>query len=171
MEDQSVSFLNPLQYMTVLLVVFVLQFSLSCACLALNKDQQVGLLFSPLPDWAFQLKISAFAPLDSPAGGRVEQIGGHSEGRGEKPELLRLLQLQPQQLLRCCENPWPCFSTNQHPRDLSSSVFQACSSSSPPSCPTCSSIMQEHAGEVLRFVGGIGLFFSFTEVGREAAAL
>lgn len=26
--------------------------------------------------------------------------------------------------------------------------------------------MQEYAGEVLRFVGGIGLFFSFTEVGK-----
>lgn len=28
--------------MIILFVVFVLQFSVSCACLALNKDQQVG---------------------------------------------------------------------------------------------------------------------------------
>ncbi|TRY66652.1 hypothetical protein DNTS_007990 [Danionella cerebrum] len=31
-------------------------------------------------------------------------------------------------------------------------------------CSTCAAKIQEHAGEVLRFVGGIGLFFSFTEI-------
>lgn len=70
----------------------------------------------------------------------------------------------------CC----PCFSTKDRLncpfKDdfLSSSASQACFHSSPsPSCPTCSSIMQEHAGQVLQFVGGIGLFFSFTEVGKQ----
>lgn len=45
----AVALLNLLQYMIVLFVVFVLQFSVSCACLALNADQQVGvdLLSSP----------------------------------------------------------------------------------------------------------------------------
>uniref|UniRef100_A0A674N414 Tetraspanin 13a n=1 Tax=Takifugu rubripes TaxID=31033 RepID=A0A674N414_TAKRU len=46
-------------------------------------------------------------------------------------------------------------------------VALSCFRSSPspsPSCQTCSSIMQEHAGKVLRFVGGVGLFFSFTEI-------
>ncbi|XP_044064190.1 tetraspanin-13a isoform X3 [Siniperca chuatsi] len=33
-----------------------------------------------------------------------------------------------------------------------------------PSCKMCSNIIQEYAGEVLQFVGGIGLFFSFTEI-------
>lgn len=47
---------------------------------------------------------------------------------------------------------------------LSPALLQACFRSSPPSCQTCSSTMQDHAGEVLRFVGGVGLFFSFTEV-------
>ncbi|XP_030266346.1 tetraspanin-13b isoform X2 [Sparus aurata] len=31
------------------------------------------------------------------------------------------------------------------------------------SCSPCANKIQEHAGEVLHFVGGIGLFFSFTE--------
>ncbi|XP_068426286.1 tetraspanin-13a [Clinocottus analis] len=31
-------------------------------------------------------------------------------------------------------------------------------------CDTCSSTIQQTAGDVLRFVGGIGLFFSFTEI-------
>lgn len=32
------------------------------------------------------------------------------------------------------------------------------------SCLPCANKIQEHAGKVLHFVGGIGLFFSFTEV-------
>lgn len=35
-------FLSYFQYMIVLFLVFVVQFSVSCACLAINKDQQVG---------------------------------------------------------------------------------------------------------------------------------
>ncbi|GAB1297395.1 Tetraspanin-13 [Apodemus speciosus] len=31
-------------------------------------------------------------------------------------------------------------------------------------CSSCAPIIGEYAGEVLRFVGGIGLFFSFTEI-------
>ncbi|XP_033611811.1 tetraspanin-13, partial [Fukomys damarensis] len=31
-------------------------------------------------------------------------------------------------------------------------------------CPPCAPIIGRYAGEVLRFVGGIGLFFSFTEI-------
>ncbi|KAM8978429.1 tetraspanin-13 [Sminthopsis crassicaudata] len=31
-------------------------------------------------------------------------------------------------------------------------------------CSPCAPIIEEYAGEVLRFVGGIGLFFSFTEI-------
>ncbi|XP_075962966.1 tetraspanin-13a isoform X3 [Anarhichas minor] len=34
----------------------------------------------------------------------------------------------------------------------------------PSACETCSNTIQQIAGEVLRFVGGIGLFFSFTEI-------
>ncbi|XP_044299023.1 tetraspanin-31 [Varanus komodoensis] len=31
-------------------------------------------------------------------------------------------------------------------------------------CPTCGKVMMEHAGEALKILGGVGLFFSFTEV-------
>lgn len=31
-------------------------------------------------------------------------------------------------------------------------------------CQPCAPIIEEYSGMVLRFVGGIGLFFSFTEV-------
>lgn len=44
---EPISFLNLVQYMIILFVVFVLQFSVSCACLAVNKDQQVGFYVLP----------------------------------------------------------------------------------------------------------------------------
>ncbi|OWK06400.1 TSPAN13 [Cervus elaphus hippelaphus] len=40
---------------------------------------------------------------------------------------------------------------------------QSCVKSSHP-CSPCAPIIGKYAGEVLRFVGGIGLFFSFTEI-------
>lgn len=45
---------------------------------------------------------------------------------------------------------------------LSLVLLQACFPNH--SCLPCADKIQEHAGEALRFVGGIGLFFSFTEV-------
>lgn len=36
------------QYMIILLLVFIVQFSVSCACLALNEEQQVSKDFSHL---------------------------------------------------------------------------------------------------------------------------
>lgn len=41
-------------------------------------------------------------------------------------------------------------------------LLQACFTHS--TCDTCAAKIQEHVGEVLRIVGGISLFFSFTEV-------
>lgn len=56
-DSYSSDFLNLLQYMIVLFIVFVVQISLSCACLALTKDQQVYLhlhnykmIFPPIPN-------------------------------------------------------------------------------------------------------------------------
>uniref|UniRef100_A0AAR2JIK2 Tetraspanin 31 n=1 Tax=Pygocentrus nattereri TaxID=42514 RepID=A0AAR2JIK2_PYGNA len=33
-----------------------------------------------------------------------------------------------------------------------------------PTCPTCGKKMLDHASEALRILGGVGLFFSFTEI-------
>ncbi|XP_054878835.1 tetraspanin-13-like [Poeciliopsis prolifica] len=110
-------FLNLHQYMMILFVVFVLQFSISCACLALNSEQQNQLL----------------------------EVGWNkSEATREDVE----------RTLDCCG----FSSVNQ-----SSSCPARCFAT-PESCSSCSLILQQYAGEVLRFVGGIGLFFSFTEI-------
>lgn len=91
------SFLKRFQYMIILFLVFVLQFSVSCACLALNAEQQVGLHLSSLVSHSAGFNRASrrrpFPSPESPAGGWVEQVGGHAAGRGEDPQLLRLLQL------------------------------------------------------------------------------
>ncbi|XP_063041006.1 tetraspanin-13b [Engraulis encrasicolus] len=104
-------------YMIILFMVFVVQFSVSSACLAINKDQQEQLL----------------------------EVGWNNS---------QSTQADVEKTLNCCgflqlpsgndTCPAACFA--QH------------------TCTTCAAKIQEHAEEVLHFVGGIGLFFSFTEI-------
>ncbi|KAM7383039.1 hypothetical protein PAMP_002726 [Pampus punctatissimus] len=107
-------------YMSILFIVFVVQFSVSCACLALNKDQQDHLL----------------------------EVGWNKS---------EATQMDVEKTLNCCG-----FSHV----NLNGSCPARCfnQENSPPSCETCSNIIQQYTGEVLRFVGSIGLFFSFTEI-------
>ncbi|KAM9851802.1 tetraspanin-13-like [Aulostomus maculatus] len=105
-------------YMIILFIVFVVQFSVSCACLALNKDQQNSLL----------------------------EVGWNKS---------EATQTDIEKTLDCCG-----FSHVNY----NGSCAARCFGSKPVSCDTCASTIQQYAGEVLRFVGGIGLFFSFTEI-------
>ncbi|XP_061574510.1 tetraspanin-13-like [Cololabis saira] len=104
-------------YMMILFIVFVLQFSISCACLAINTDQQNQLLAA---GW------------------------NRSEATQQDVE----------KTLNCCG-----FSYVDYNASCSARCF-----ATPPSCSTCSVILQRYTGEVLQFVGGIGLFFSFSEI-------
>ncbi|XP_042280152.1 tetraspanin-13a [Thunnus maccoyii] len=106
-------------YMMILFIVFVVQFSVSCACLALNKDQQDHLL----------------------------EVGWNKS---------EATHMDVEKTLNCCG-----FYYVNHNGSCAARCF---SQSNPPSCDTCSNIIQQYAGEVLQFVGGIGLFFSFTEI-------
>ncbi|XP_039592883.1 tetraspanin-13a [Polypterus senegalus] len=103
-------------YMIILFMVFVVQFSVSCACLALNKDQMNHLLDA---GW----------------------------------ENSKTTQQDIEKSLDCCGYstfnstllcPAPCYETGQ--------------------CQSCSSKIQKHAEVTLRYAGGVGLFFSFTEI-------
>lgn len=105
-------------YMIILFIVFVVQFSVSCACLSLNKDQQNHLL----------------------------EIGWNKSEDTQR---------DVEKTLNCCG--YSAFNPN-------STCAARCRDSPLQACDTCSSIIQQYAGEVLRFVGGIGLFFSFTEI-------
>ncbi|CAJ1062858.1 tetraspanin-13b [Xyrichtys novacula] len=106
-------------YMMILFMVFVVQFSVSCACLSLNKDQQNDLL----------------------------EIGWNKSEDTQR---------DVEKTLNCCG--YSSFNPN------GTCEARCFSHSLPLTCDTCASIIQQYAGEVLRFVGGIGLFFSFTEI-------
>ncbi|XP_072317792.1 tetraspanin-13a [Eucyclogobius newberryi] len=103
-------------YMIVLFVVFVMQFSVSCACLTLNKQQQDRLL---------------------------EAGWNRSE----------TTQQDVERTLNCCG-----FTRVDNSTCAASCVQGALS------CQPCSDIITRYTGDILRFVGGIGLFFSFTEI-------
>ncbi|XP_032373875.1 tetraspanin-13a [Etheostoma spectabile] len=106
-------------YMIILFIVFVLQFSVSCACLALNKDQQNHLL----------------------------EVGWNKS---------EATQTDLEKTLNCCG--FLSVPVN------GSSCEARCFHNPTVTCDLCSDIIQRYAGDVLRFVGGIGLFFSFTEI-------
>ncbi|XP_048882981.1 tetraspanin-13a [Brienomyrus brachyistius] len=103
-------------YMIVLFLVFVVQMSVSCACLAINKDQQEQLL----------------------------EVGWNNS---------ESMQRDVEKTLDCCG-----FSSV----DYDGTCDAACSHDF--QCSPCKAKIEEHAEEVLRFVGGVGLFFSFTEI-------
>ncbi|XP_018424466.1 PREDICTED: tetraspanin-13 [Nanorana parkeri] len=103
-------------YMIVLFLVFVVQFSVSCASLALNQDQQKELL-----EMGWNHTANARPDIEK----NLNCCGFHSFNESEP-----------------CEAA--CFASHN--------------------CETCGSIIEKNAKEVLRVVGGIGFFFSFTEI-------
>ncbi|XP_067880542.1 tetraspanin-31 [Heterodontus francisci] len=111
-------------YMVILFLVFVIQFGVSCSCLALNRSQQENLL-----------KLTW---------NRMSNITRHD--------------LENQ--LNCCGFMNDTENIATYVTDYS--ICQApCSQTS---CKTCGNVMLMHSGEALRILGGVGLFFSFTEI-------
>ncbi|KAL4629645.1 tetraspanin-13-like [Arapaima gigas] len=103
-------------YMIVLFMVFVVQFSVSCASLAITREQQNHLL----------------------------EVGWNNS---------QSTQRDVEKSLNCCG-----FNTVSYTDTCDAICFAK------HVCEPCAAKIQEHAGEVLRFVGGVGLFFSFTEI-------
>ncbi|KAK0142354.1 Tetraspanin-13 [Merluccius polli] len=102
-------------YMIILFMVFIVQFSVSSACLAINKEQQEHLL----------------------------EVGWNNS---------QSTQRDVEKSLNCC---------GFKQVDFNATCDAACF---PSHCSPCANLIQDHVGQVLRFVGGIGLFFSFTEM-------
>ncbi|KAM3929686.1 tetraspanin-13 [Leptodactylus fuscus] len=103
-------------YMIILFLVFIVQFSVSCASLALNSQQQNELL-----EVGWNHTATAKADIEK----SLDCCGFHYYDKNES----------------CAAS---CYPT--------------------PNCRTCGSIIEQHAQEVLRVVGGVGFFFSFTEI-------
>lgn len=61
--------------------------------------------------------------------------------------------------LNCCG----LFNDSQNAAQFSSD-YDFCRATCKPSCSTCGHDMLQHATEALQILGGVGLFFSFTEI-------
>lgn len=103
-------------YMFILFLVFIVQFSVSCACLAINKEQQNLLL----------------------------DIGWNKS---------ESMQSDLERSLNCCD-----FRQVDYSGSCEATCFKE------KTCKPCSVIIQAYADDALQFVGGISLFFSFTEI-------
>ncbi|KAK3531260.1 hypothetical protein QTP70_015205 [Hemibagrus guttatus] len=104
-------------YMFILFLVFIVQFSVSCASLAISNEQQKVLL----------------------------EIGWNKS---------ETLQTELQTSLDCCD-----FSeVNYNTTSCKAKCYSA------RNCESCSVKVQTYADDVLHFVGGTSLFFSFTEI-------
>ncbi|KAL1020857.1 hypothetical protein UPYG_G00005630 [Umbra pygmaea] len=112
-------------YMVILFLVFLVQFGVSCSCLAMNQRQQETLLNST---WTL--------------------MSNNTKG-----------ELESQ--LNCCG----LFNTSLSQQQFVKDMFN-CTARCKPSnnCYTCGDKMLQHATEALKILGGVGLFFSFTEI-------
>ncbi|XP_026855357.1 tetraspanin-13a isoform X2 [Electrophorus electricus] len=103
-------------YMLILFMVFIVQFSVSCACLAVKKEQQMKIL----------------------------EIGWNKS---------KAMQTGLEETLNCCD-----FAQVNYNRTCEAVCFRS------QQCEPCSVKLQAHVEDALNVVGGVSLFFSFTEI-------
>lgn len=125
-------------YMIVLFIIFIIQFSVACACLAFNEEQQKSL--------ALQGWMKADNSTKEDAQKYFKCCGYNSLN----PNDTRLGHPSCDSVPGCCEG----LSANQ----------TCCADEASCKCDTCEAKVLEVIGSDLATVGGIGLFFSFTEV-------
>ncbi|XP_074990095.1 tetraspanin-31 isoform X1 [Calonectris borealis] len=121
-------------YMIILGLVFVFQFGVSCSCLAINRSRQEGLFSSAWSILSNETKTELERRLD--CCGLLN--------RSADPPAARAFQAD----FHAC--PAKCKTLlGKDPRAK---------------CPTCGEKMLQHSDEALKILGGVGLFFSFTEI-------
>jgi len=125
------------QYMVVLFILFVIQFAIACACLAVNSDTQVNCkyLFSSI------IHVKTFSLQKT-----LAEAGWTNADNATIADVQKAFQ--------CCG----FHNTTDSGRECSIQC---------PNCPTCESALENMINYGFRVSGGIGLFFSFTEVNYE----
>ncbi|XP_041097709.1 tetraspanin-31 isoform X2 [Polyodon spathula] len=112
-------------YMVILFLVFIIQFGVSCSCLAINRGQQEQLLNTSWGHLSNQTRMELETRLDC---------------CGLLNDTLSMVQFR-MDFANCAAL---CKAKNQ--------------------CYTCGDKMLQHSQEALQILGGVGLFFSFTEI-------
>lgn len=131
-------------YMIVLFLVFLLQFSLACACLAVNSEQEMRIASSA---WSMadnslksnvQYKFDCCGFQDASLNSSVPM--GHPACDG----------------ITCCtlHSDDDCCSSH---RNITNAEYKC-------SCQLCGEKLKDKIHDAFSVSGGIGLFFSFTEI-------
>ncbi|XP_069119607.1 tetraspanin-31-like isoform X1 [Argopecten irradians] len=133
-------------YMIILFMLFLLQFSLACACLAINEQQQEQFaengwrLASNQTKETVQYKFDCcgFSDWSKPG----DDPSGHPPCGG----------------IKCCNggNSGPCCTKSFNITDAD--LQEKCP------CQTCLKALQNEIHSAFKITGGVGLFFSFTEI-------
>ncbi|KAK3106496.1 hypothetical protein FSP39_021081, partial [Pinctada imbricata] len=134
-------------YMIILFLLFLLQFSLACACLAVNADQRREL--------ARQGWKVAGKGVKNTVQNKFDCCGFSNDDH------------HPDQhpacngLVSCCKNntDYLCCSGNLPPTNSSTSEVKWC----PKECSGCMDKLEQEIASAFSISGGVGLFFSFTE--------
>ncbi|MGH0164408.1 UNVERIFIED_CONTAM: hypothetical protein FKN15_007110 [Acipenser sinensis] len=112
-------------YMVILFLVFIIQFGVSCSCLAINRGQQEQLLNTSWSHLSNRTRVELETRLD------------------------------------CCGLLNDTLSMGQFQMDYANCTA-VCKAKN--QCYTCGDKMLQHSQEALQILGGVGLFFSFTEI-------
>ncbi|XP_064643542.1 tetraspanin-13-like isoform X1 [Lineus longissimus] len=126
-------------YMIILFLLFLIQFAIACACIAVNRDQQDKLLEQ---GW----KLASITTREE-----TQNVFKCCAFRAEDQNVL---PIEPtcQSLSKCDGSKAPCCT------GVPNNSTVAC-----PLAP-CYDTLAPHIDKALKVTGGIGLFFSFTEI-------
>eukprot|EP00105_Crassostrea_gigas_P006441 XP_011420376.1 PREDICTED: tetraspanin-13 isoform X1 [Crassostrea gigas] len=124
-------------YMIILFLVFLVQFSLACACLAVNEEQREQLAKS---GWDFSSNETRIIVQAT-----SQCCGFKDQDWGQHPSC--------KSLTCCAKSDAACCNPGS-----SNSTLQNCP------CSSCLEILSDKINYGFKLTGGIGLFFSFTEI-------
>uniref|UniRef100_A0A672M3N8 Tetraspanin-31 n=1 Tax=Sinocyclocheilus grahami TaxID=75366 RepID=A0A672M3N8_SINGR len=144
-------------YMVILFIVFLFQFGVSCSCLAMNQGQQVILMnFKALLLLLLHKCLSVIPSICLVTLPKQEKLLVSSWRLMSKDTRISL-----EKKLDCCG----LFNNTQNQGVFMSDLHfcdAPCVKKS--LCLTCGEKMLQHSSEALKILGGVGLFFSFTEI-------
>ena len=177
-------------YMIILLVIFVLQFSISCACLGVDKEREQRLAKKA---W----DLSNYSPFDAihDAEKHFECCGYDDDDQRRNPINIRNESSEWWDEIKWCISEIDSCKVNEvttvvpptetvpptptvPPTTTGSSVPTATTEVAPTkvslksrnleewklTCPTCESALDEKIDDAFNASGGLGLFFAFTEL-------
>jgi len=140
-------------YMVVLFLIFLIQFSVSCAALAINKDDENMIIEAAWKKSPDSLKIQAEQSFDC--------CGLGLDTTKEPGKQVTLEPSQADMEFSITNHVFDKFPTAKCYHDPS---IPAANATVPTGCQTCYSLISDKVNSGFNGAGGLGLFFSFSEL-------